>query len=102
MNIWIQFVKKHNPQHIVLNSIANACDDLGHKITRGRRDPESDHDLYIWWNGLYSWCLDFEDKHPHHKFLYAELAWFPQEPCFQLNEGGVNAFANGQRNPSQI
>jgi len=85
-------------QNAVLDQIASAADRLGHRVTRwwagkGFRGPCS-ADMVVMWNGQHNWALLMRRDYPERRFLFAELGWLPQTPCWQLDARGVNAQAS--------
>lgn len=84
-------------QNNVLNALAQAAEAKGHSVNRFQHADCVGFDISIIWNGLYNWEVAYRKENPQQRFLFAELGWCPQKPCFQLDPLGVNAFASWAR-----
>ena len=98
MKLAVQTTEGGVKQNVVLDGIAQAAEELGHGVVRwksgeGFRGPCS-ADMVVMWNGQYNWSLLMRLDYPERRFLFAELGWMPQAPCWQLDAGGVNAMAS--------
>ena len=92
-------------QNAVFDRLAVAAHQLGHDVARWTnksRDGISAADVVIIWNGLYDWVMKLRDEYKGQRFLFAELGWMPQRPCWQMDPAGPNAMASWASDPLPI
>jgi len=88
-------------QNAVLDQLAAAAQRLGHCVDRWNvkdlphKIPVAD--VVVFWNGMYNWASKIRKENEGQRFLFAELGWLPQEPCWQLDHAGPNAMSSWAR-----
>ena len=107
MRLSIQTATKGgSQQNAVLDRLAVAAQRLGHDVARWTNRDKSHMipgaDVAILWNGLYDWARKLREDYPAQRFLFAELGWMPQEPCWQLDAAGPNALASWASDPLPV